>query len=81
MTEFNIELPNCWDDSKSLRVIADISPAESDVGIKGNGKIVVNVEEVYCTEEGFDPQEDIYSVVEDRIDDIAHLIYQNFYGD
>jgi len=78
MSEFNIDLPNCWGETKSLRVIADISRAEPDVGDFGNGDISVTVEEVYCTEDGFDPKENIYSTVEDRLDDIAHLIYQRF---
>ena len=55
MSEFDIDLPNCWGETKSLRVIADISRAEPDVGDFGNGDISVTVQEVYCNEEGFDP--------------------------
>ncbi len=78
VSEFDIDLPNCWGETKSLRVIADISRAEPDVCEFGNGDISVTVQEVYCNEDGFDPNENIYSMVEGRIDDIAHLIYQRF---
>lgn len=79
MSEFNIELPNCWGETKSLRVIADISRAEPDVGIFGNGKISLAIEEIYCLEDGFDEEENIIERFdEERIEDIAHQIYNQF---
>ena len=58
---FHIDLPNWLIESVTLKVIVDISPAEPDVGVMGNGREAIEILEVFC---------------DDRLDDIAHLIYE-----
>tara|TARA_E500000331_G_C17004561_1_gene603554 strand:- start:424 stop:672 length:249 start_codon:yes stop_codon:yes gene_type:complete len=74
---FHIDLPNWLMESTTLKVIVDISPAEPDVGVMGNGRDSIEILEVFCDAEGYDPKENIRDLFgDDRIDDIAHLIYQ-----
>lgn len=74
---FHIDLPNWLMENVSLKVIGDLSPAEPDVGIRGNGREALEIISVYCNAEGYDPEEDIRDrFSEDRLDDIAHLIYE-----
>jgi len=50
------------------------------VGVMGNGKVALTVLEVYCSEDGYDPKENIIDCFDQqRIDDIAHEIYQAYY--
>ena len=66
-------------DKVGLRVLAEVSSAEPDVGIFGNGKISLAIEEIYCLEDGFNEEENIIDRFdEERIEDIAHQIYNQF---
>ena len=77
ISTFHIDLPNWLTENVSLKVVADLSAAEPDVGIRGNGREALEIISVYCSAEGYDPEEDIRDrFSEDRLDDIAHIIYQ-----
>ncbi len=83
-SSFDVELPN-WITHETgkripLRVVAEVGDCEPDIGTKGNGKVALTVLEVYCSEEGYDPKENIIDCFDQqRIDDIAHEIYQAYY--
>jgi len=83
-SSFHIDLPN-WLTHETgkripLRVVAEVGDCEPDVGVMGNGKVALTVLEVYCSEEGYDPKENIIECFDQqRIDDIAHEIYQAYY--
>jgi hypothetical protein len=75
-SSFDVELPN-WITHETgkripLRVVAEVSDCEPDIGL--------TVLEVYCSEDGYDPKENIIECFDQqRIDDIAHEIYQAYY--
>ncbi len=76
-SKLKFESPLLSDQDKvGLKVLAEVSAAEPDVGIFGNGKISLAIEEIYCSEDGFDEEENIIDRFdEERIEDIAHQIY------
>ena len=67
MYSYNIEYKN-----RVLDVAVDMAPPEPDVGIFGNGKVAISVEESHDAE-GKGVMGD-YTPLE--IDDIAHEIYE-----
>mgnify|MGYP003134463973 FL=1 len=66
MNTYHIEYKN-----RDLDVAVDMAPPEPDVGIFGNGKVAISVEEIHDAE-GKSVMGD-YSPLE--LDDIAHEIY------
>lgn len=67
---FHIDLPNWRQETVPLRVIADLSHPEPDVGIRGNGSVAVEIISVIYQDA--DITADLSA---DRLDDIAHEIY------
>tara|TARA_R110002110_G_C13124248_1_gene688183 strand:+ start:309 stop:557 length:249 start_codon:yes stop_codon:yes gene_type:complete len=77
---FHIDLPNWQQHNVPLKVVAEVHPCEPDVGIMGNGKVSLCIVAVYCSEDGYDPKENIiHCFDQERIDDIAHIIYESNY--
>ena len=56
---FHIDLPNWQQHNVPLKVVAEVHPCEPDVGIMGNGKVSLCIVAVYCSEDGYDPEENI----------------------
>ena len=67
---FYIDLPNWQQQFVPLKVIAEIDDAEPDVGIFGNGSVAVQIVQVF-----YQGDDIISDLSEDRIEDIAHIIY------
>ena len=67
MYSYNIEYKN-----RVLDVAVDMAPPEPDVGIFGNGKVAISVEDIHDAE-GKCVMGDYTSL---ELDDIAHEIYE-----
>ena len=67
---FHIDLPNWQQETVPLRVIAELSPPEPDVGIRGDGSVAVEIISVI-----YQDADITADLSEDRLDDIAHEIY------
>ena len=67
---FYIDLPNWQQETVPLRVIAELSPPEPDVGIRGDGSVAVEIISVI-----YQDADITADLSEDRLDDIAHEIY------
>ena len=67
---FYIDLPNWQQQFVPLKVVAEIDHAEPDVGIFGNGSVAVQIVQVF-----YQGDDIISDLSEDRIEDIAHIIY------
>jgi hypothetical protein len=67
---FYIDLPNWQQQFVPLKVVAEIDHAEPDVGIFGNGSVAVQIVRVFYQGDNI-----ISDLSEDRIEDIAHIIY------
>tara|TARA_Y100000114_G_C11741734_1_gene319335 strand:- start:1203 stop:1445 length:243 start_codon:yes stop_codon:yes gene_type:complete len=76
LNQFDIELRLSMEKMLPLRVLADLSPVEPDVGIMGNGETAVEILSVYCDGDGYDPDEDImHCFSEMKLEELAHEIY------
>ena len=67
---FHIDLPNWQQETVPLRVIAELSHPEPDVGIRGDGSVAVEIISVI-----YQDADITADLSEDRIEDIAHIIY------
>ena len=67
---FYIDLPNWQQQFVPLKVVAEIDHSEPDVGIFGNGSVAVQIVQVF-----YQGDDIISDLSEDRIEDIAHIIY------
>ncbi len=67
MSTYHIQYKN-----QALKVEVDVSPAEPDIGICGNGEVAVAVEDVL--DEDGNSLMDTYSAID--VDDIAHEVYK-----
>ena len=67
---FYIDLPNWQQQFVPLKVVAEIDHAEPAVGIFGNGSVAVQIVQVF-----YQGDDIISDLSEDRIEDIAHIIY------
>lgn len=50
------------------------------MGVFGNGEVAISVEEVYCFDEKYDPEENLVGDFSpEKLDDVAQQIYREFY--